>query len=170
MFDITNSLGFYKKLLADVADLQEHPDSARLAVNCAVTAYHLHEWVWGDWLKTDHAAWKKLGIRDKKGFLDWLDAHAPWFQTVQMLANGSKHFMRQASQQTRRTGSFDLAAFDNDAFDVTRLEIEIEGADAKPHNCKSGPRMAWVHIRNTANRLRRQRGDFYADHYKSDAE
>jgi hypothetical protein len=131
MFDITNSLGFYKKLLEDVADLQEHPDSARLAVNCAVTAYHLHEWVWGDWLKTDHAAWKKLGIRDKKGFLDWLDAHAPWFQTVQMLANGSKHFMRQASQQTRRTGSFDLAAFDNDAFDVTRLEIEIEGADAK---------------------------------------
>jgi hypothetical protein len=92
MFDMTTSRDFLWKLEADFDDFMEEPHSARLAVNCALTAYHLHEWVWGDWLKADYATWKSLGIRDKESFLAWIDKACPWFSTIQELANGTKHF------------------------------------------------------------------------------
>jgi hypothetical protein len=92
MFDITTSRDFLEKLEADFDDFMKEPRSARLALNCALTAYHLHEWVWGDWLKTDYARWKTLRIRDKDSFLAWIDTACPWFSTIQELANGTKHF------------------------------------------------------------------------------
>jgi len=42
---------YLAKLEADFADFMKERGSERLALNCAVTAYHLHEWVWHDWLK-----------------------------------------------------------------------------------------------------------------------
>jgi hypothetical protein len=102
MFDISTSRDFHAKLKADFDDLMKQPDSARLAVNCIITAFHLHEWVWGDWLKTDHATWKKLGIRDKESFLEWLYRAFPYFGYVEALANGTKHFNRNQDFDTTR--------------------------------------------------------------------
>jgi hypothetical protein len=81
MFTIGTSRDFLWKLEADFDDFMKEPYSTRLAVNCALTAYHLHEWVWGDWLKTDYATWKTLRIRDKESFLTWIDKACPWFST-----------------------------------------------------------------------------------------
>ena len=106
MFDIINSRAFYAKLVADFDDFMKEPYSARLALNCAITAYHLHEWVWGDWLKSDYAVWKVLGIRDKDTFLAWIDRVCPWFPAVQDLANGAKHFVRDQGFQTMRVGGY----------------------------------------------------------------
>ena len=58
MFDIVTSQEFLAKLEADCTDFKAQPDSARHALNCIITAYHLHEWVWGDWLNADYATWK----------------------------------------------------------------------------------------------------------------
>ena len=80
MFDIVTCRDFLAKLNADFDDFLKQQDSARLALNCIVTAYHLHEWVWGDWLKTDHAAWKQLGIRDKETFIAWIEHECPRVQ------------------------------------------------------------------------------------------
>ncbi len=82
--------------------MTKQPDLARLALNCIITAYHLHEWVWGDWLKTDHATWRKLNIRDKESFLQWLFRAFPYFGYVEALANGSKHFSRNQEFATKR--------------------------------------------------------------------
>ena len=100
MFYIKNSRDFYEKLLQEFDDFQQDQLSARYAINCAITAYHMHEWVWGDWLKTDYAVWKKLGIRDKESFVAWLEGACPGFNTAQDIANGSKHFDRTAMQKT----------------------------------------------------------------------
>ena len=54
MFEIRNSLDFYEKLLAEYSDFMADTFSSRHAVNCAITAYHMAEWVWGDWLKSDY--------------------------------------------------------------------------------------------------------------------
>jgi hypothetical protein len=126
VFYIKNSRDFYEKLLQEFDDFQQDQLSARHAINCAITAHHMHEWVWGDWLKTDHAVWKKLGIRDKDSFVAWLEGVCPGFNTVQDIANGSKHFDRTAMQKTRATGAFDSAAFDHDAFDTARLEVQMD--------------------------------------------
>lgn len=94
MFNISTSRDFLAKLEADYADFKAQPDSARHALNCIITAYHLYEWVWGDWLKTDHATWKKLHIRDIESFRKWVTTAWSGFQTAEALANGAKHFTR----------------------------------------------------------------------------
>jgi hypothetical protein len=58
MFGIDTSSDFLVKLEADFADFEKQPGSGLLALNCAMTANHMYEWVWGDWLKTDHDVWK----------------------------------------------------------------------------------------------------------------
>lgn len=106
MFDIQTAKDFLQKLLDDHADFKKQPDSARLALNCALTAYHMHEWVWGDWLKTDYEVWRVLGIKDKKSFLAWIERTHPWFQLVQALADGTKHFTRQLSNSVHRVRGY----------------------------------------------------------------
>ncbi len=50
MFDILNASDFYAMLVEDFDEYMDKPHSARLAIHCAITATHLHEWVWHDWL------------------------------------------------------------------------------------------------------------------------
>jgi hypothetical protein len=83
MFDLTNSRDFYAMLVEDFDDFMAEPHSARRAVHCAITAYHLHEWVWSDWLKHDYDVWKALGIRDKDSLRSWIDAKCVWVLAVQ---------------------------------------------------------------------------------------
>jgi hypothetical protein len=104
MFDIITARDFLAKLEADYADFKEQPDSARLALNCIITAYHLHEWVWGDWLKTDYVIWQKLGIRDKDSFKKWIAANWSGFETAEALTNGIKHFRVQPPVTDRIVG------------------------------------------------------------------
>lgn len=102
MFSIDTSRDFLAKLEADFAVYANEPGSGRLALNCAMTAYHMYEWVWGDWLKTDYKTWKALDIRDDKTFLAWIDRACPWFPVVQGLTNGAKHFIRNQQFQAVR--------------------------------------------------------------------
>jgi hypothetical protein len=106
MFDLATSQDFYAVLVADFDDFMAEPHSARRALHCAITAFHLHEWVWGDWLKADHVTRAALGISDKKSFLEWIDQHCVWFPGVQDLANGTKHFARNQGFETMRIGGY----------------------------------------------------------------
>ncbi|MFG1391627.1 hypothetical protein [Xanthobacter agilis] len=94
MFDIRSARDLLDKLEADFADYANESDSARLALNCSITAFHLHEWVWGDWLKSDRETRDALGIQSPKEFLQWIDKTCVWFPTIQALTNGTKHFGR----------------------------------------------------------------------------
>ncbi len=99
MFDIVTSLDFYAALVQDFDDFMDNQSSSRHALYCAITAYLLHEWVWGDWLGNDHDTWKTLGIRDKESFLAWVDRACPWFAFIQSLANGAKHSLDAATSR-----------------------------------------------------------------------
>jgi hypothetical protein len=94
IFDIVTSRDFLDKLKADYADFKSQPSSARLALNFIITAYHLHDWVWGDWLKADYATRKKLGIRKMPSFKAWLDRSCPGFGALKDLTNGAKHLRK----------------------------------------------------------------------------
>jgi len=106
MFDITSSKDFYRKLVADYDDFMSDQTSSRLAMNCIITAYHLHEWVWGDWVKGDKALQGVLGVSDKKSFVAWIDGVMPWFSVVQTMANGTKHFIRNSGIETARISGY----------------------------------------------------------------
>lgn len=105
MFDIITSEDFLGKLEADYADFKAQPDSTRHALNCIMTAYHLHEWVWGDWLKTDYETWQKIGgIRDKDSFKARLAELGPGMTVVEELTNGTKHFGKRLVETERIEG------------------------------------------------------------------
>ena len=109
MFDIKTSRDFLAKLKADFAEFEREPGSPRLALNFAITAHHLPEWVWGDWLKTDYATWKKLRVahqpgrlvRDFPSFREWVFNVCPWQIWMESLANGTKHFSQPPFQALR---------------------------------------------------------------------
>jgi hypothetical protein len=79
MFDINNSRDFYQKLLEDFDDYMQQQDSARHAMNCAITAHHMADWVWGDFVKGDAALKAKLGVKDKAAFMNWIDSQTIWY-------------------------------------------------------------------------------------------
>lgn len=106
MFDIESAADFYRMLVEDFDDFMANQASSRHALHCAITGYHLHEWVWGDWLPRDVGTLAKLGIRDRKGFLVWIDRACPWFPVVQALTNGTKHFIRKRDFESSRVAGF----------------------------------------------------------------
>lgn len=123
MFDITTPEEFYAMLVEDFDEFMDEPHSPRRALHCAFLAYHLHEWVWGGWLKNDEATCKALGFSDRKGFLRWIDTHCVWFGFVQEIVNGTKHFRPANGFETARvvaapfaldqpTAGFDQGAWD----------------------------------------------------------
>jgi hypothetical protein len=41
----------------------------------------------GHWLKTDHATWRQLKIRDEEGFKKWLDEACYYFPVMQRISD-----------------------------------------------------------------------------------
>jgi hypothetical protein len=127
MFNIT-SQDFLAKLEADYADFKAQPDSARHALNCIITAYHLYEWVWGDWLKTDHVTWGKLSIRGRETFKDWLYSNCPGFAVMESLTNGAKHFVRKTNPETQHVSGYGCGPYGVGPYGRPYLLIDY-GAD-----------------------------------------
>ncbi|MGA0563776.1 hypothetical protein ACO2RV_15130 [Ancylobacter sp. VNQ12] len=96
MFNVVTAQDFYAMLVQDFDDFCAEQHSARKAIHCAITANHMADWVWGDWLSKDAAARSTMGIagREKALFMAWIDQHCVWFRPLQDIANGSKHFSR----------------------------------------------------------------------------
>jgi len=112
MFDINNSRDFYAKLLADFDDYLENQNSARHAMNCAITAHHMHDWIWVDFLKKDKRLRDSLGIGSKlNDFVRWIDTRTVWFRVVQNISNGSKHFVRDSAVGTERVAGYGHGAY-----------------------------------------------------------
>ena len=103
MFDITTCNDLYAMLVEDFDEYMTETHSARRALHCAITAYHLREWVWNDWLMHDLAAQSAIGIRDEKSFNGWVNRSSVWFQILRDLANGAKHFTTATNRYTFET-------------------------------------------------------------------
>jgi hypothetical protein len=129
MFDINNSRDFYQKLLEDFDDFMDHMDSARHGMNCAITAHHMADWVWVDFLKGDVALRAELGIKDKEGFMRWIDAHSVWYGIAQSISNGSKHFLRDQAIGTARIDGFGAGPFGVGPFGIGYLLVDLGGDD-----------------------------------------
>jgi hypothetical protein len=132
MFDIRNSRDFLEKLFQDYEDLSNEPDSARLAINAAITAYHLAEWVWGDWLKTDFETWRRLSIRDEVSFKAWIDKNCFYFPVMQRITNGSKHFIKKEAENTLKSGGWGEGAYGVGPYGKGSLQVDV-GDDGDPY-------------------------------------
>lgn len=156
MFDITTSRDFYAKLVADFDDFMAQPDSARHALNCAITAYHLYEWVWGDWLKTDYETQKLLCIRDRDSFAVWIRRTCVWFVGVQDLANGTKHFIRDQGFETMRVSGYGQGPSGTGPYGKGYLLIDY-GEDAGEHRWMPAAHLLEAVVRFWRDFLKRYR-------------
>jgi hypothetical protein len=130
MFDIITSEDFLAKLEADYTDFKAQPSSARHALNCIITAYHLYEWVWGDWLNKDYETWQRMGgIRCRDTFWDWLMSASPGLRIVRDLANGAKHCVRTVSVATERIDGYGSGPYSIGPYGKPCLLIDY-GSDA----------------------------------------
>jgi hypothetical protein len=102
MFDISTSTDFYAMLVQDFDEYMDETHSARKALHCAITAYHLREWIWKDWLVHDLSAQNAMGIRDQNSFNNWVVGSCVWFPFLRDLVNGTKHFTDRHSFEAMR--------------------------------------------------------------------
>jgi hypothetical protein len=131
MFDINNARGFYQKLLDDFDDFMQQLDSARHAMNCAITAHHMADWVWGDFVKCDAALKAKFGLKYKNDFMAWIDSQTVWYGLVQSISNGSKHFIRENAKGTQKVQGFGMGGYGQGPYGISYLAIEVSPTDPK---------------------------------------
>jgi hypothetical protein len=131
-FSITTPAALLQKLLQEQQDFtRENCLSERHALNAAMTAYHLHEWVWGAFLKrrTDvqmALQFPRKGHATKADFLAWLKKQCPALVQAEQITNGTKHYC-SGIQTGAHQGVFQRSVFQSNAFDVSYLWVERNG-------------------------------------------
>jgi hypothetical protein len=135
-FGIESPSALLDKLIEEQRDFRnEHCLSARHAINAIMTAYHLHEWVWGAFLKKRHDLHSTLQLSPGRkaechDFRKWLERECPAMADAEKITNGTKHF-RSDIPTGRRKGAFQRNAFQSNAFAVSYLWIERDGGKQK---------------------------------------
>lgn len=93
---ITNAKQFLEKLHEEQKDFVASDClSGRHALNAIITAYHLHEWVWGEWLQKRHDLRKEWGVNSPGEFCRRLSNNnqfCPALEDARKITNGTKHF------------------------------------------------------------------------------
>jgi len=92
VFGILTAADFHRKVVQDRDALLAQIDDAGLALNSALSAYHLHEWVWAQALKA-RAPLEIRGaeVKDRDGFRAWLASACPHYGLIEEIVNGTKH-------------------------------------------------------------------------------
>jgi hypothetical protein len=86
-FEIATARDFYNKLLEDYAAFNEDPTSSRLAINCAMTAWHLSDWIYYDYQSTLITLFPKIRL-----YQEFLSIqHCTDLEIMRCITNGSKH-------------------------------------------------------------------------------
>ena len=132
MFDIENSADYYAMLVSDFDDFMEDQRSARKAIHCAITAYHLGEWVWHDWLKDQVDLKAKLGVTSEKSFYKYLNDHL-WLLVLREIANGSKHFRKQTFR-TQHVQGYGAGPYGMGPYGTGYLMIDLGSATEPPED------------------------------------
>jgi len=123
-FDIKTTIDFYRKLLEDYREYSLDESSSRLALNCAMTAWHLTDWTYNEYNSQLVSHFPTLSFFQQK-----IKLLCPSLQIMHDLANGTKHY-----HLTRHTPIIDdtklhQGTFDNSfsrAFDITTLDIKLK--------------------------------------------
>jgi hypothetical protein len=125
-FGITTAKEFLDKLHAEQADFEaSHYLSARHALNAIITAYHMHEWVWGECRANRPDLLKKWGLVSKpcaKDFEKYLIGPCPGIEDARKVTNGTKHFGLGKIKTGAHGGGFSRGF--STGFDVSHLWIE----------------------------------------------
>ena len=124
-FDIQSPKDFFNKLVEDFDEFKKSDNSSRSALNCAMTAWHLTDWIYHNY-----------GLNKKFSKLKNYQAHikelCPSLQVIHDIANGSRHFKLEYHRPKIETTEKDEGVFDNTfdfTFDRAMLKIIMKNGD-----------------------------------------
>lgn len=116
-FDIRTSVDFFQKLKEDYSEFMKDKTSSRIALNCAMTAWHLIEWVFHEYNTN-----KKLD-----NFQNEIKNKCSSMQIMKDISNGTKHYLLTKSKPEIKKTSLSKGSFDNGFnrdFDISTLDVE----------------------------------------------
>ena len=134
-FGITTAEDFFRKVCTDYERALKDIADPYAAMNCILSLYHLHEWVWWCWLKGRDDVLSALDIRDnEEDFRRLLEKHCPHFDLLRELANGTKHFRikkRQRIDHTQRGAGYGNGPYGIGPWGTSYLLVDL-GEDEEP--------------------------------------
>lgn len=122
-FEIKTAKDFLEKLKEDYAEYCKNGTSSRIALNCAMTAWHLTDWFYNEYYSVLSVEFSKLPIYQEE-----MKRKCPPLQIMHDITNGTKHYLlKRHTPEIKSTklhkGSFDHS-FDR-SFDISTLDIEM---------------------------------------------
>ena len=131
LFGITTVEDFFQKVcVKNYARIEEDIDDPGAAMNCILSLYHLHEWLWWSWLKGRYEVLVKLGIRNSEqkkpfdGWIKWLERECPHFDLLRELSRGTKHCKR-LPHTTQRVAGWGLGPYGVGPYGTPYLHIDL---------------------------------------------
>ena len=124
-FDITTARDFYNKLKEDILDFKSAPTSSRLAINCAMTSWHLGEWIFNEF----HDLLSPEFVNVKAYQLDLRTSQCPSLEIMRLITNGSKHCQINSTKNKIVSTAKHSGVFSNafsKQFDISYLYINLE--------------------------------------------
>jgi hypothetical protein len=128
-FEIRTADDFLEKLREEHAAVAKSPTDSRHAINAALTAFHLSDWIWKDRLEHDPALKSLLLEEDDADwctFREWAYQECSGLRLMRDIANGSKHFHPRGpiSETREKRGDWAPGDWDRHDFAISRLIIE----------------------------------------------
>jgi len=124
-FAINTARDFYDKLLEDYKAYIEDPTSSGLAINVALPAWHLSEWLYWENIASLITTYPSDTIYQ----LDLRTNLCPDLEIMRSIANGSKHCVPPGSNQRVQGTSMHIGDFSREfsrEFDTTCLLINLD--------------------------------------------
>lgn len=122
-FNIKTSKDFFKKLEEDYLEFYSDKTSSRVALNCAMTSWHLTEWIYNEYNSLLVSDFATLAT-----FQNNIKRQCPSLQIMHDIANGTKHYLLTRHRPiirdtTLHQGGFS-SGFSRD-FNISTLDIEL---------------------------------------------
>lgn len=130
-FEIENSKGFYEKLKAEYEDFDKEHLNPRHAINAAITSWHLTDWTYQEFFKTDSrfqdSREEKRNISGLSKYQEFLKESCSELELMRQITNGSKHCKVNRDNRTEISeGHYSSYEYDRNYYDVPRFIIISE--------------------------------------------
>ncbi len=127
-FDIKTPYDFFEKLKEEFSDLEQNPLSSRYAINCAMNAWHLVDWVYWNYFKLEYP---RVGV-----FRDNVRSQCFSLEIMQDVSNGSKHYEITMYEPPTKNAVIDLGS--NIPFDMNQnlgdAYLKVVSKDGKEYD------------------------------------
>lgn len=123
-FGIKSSKDFFQKLQDDYSDFCKDKTSSRIALNCAMTSWHLTEWIYHEYNTQLISTFPEI-----YAFQAQIKKMCPSLRILHDIANGTKHYLLTKHVPVIKETNLHQGAFSNDFsrdFDISTLDIELK--------------------------------------------